>query len=215
MGYGFSPHLFPAMHTRTPPVITKQLLNLAANLARGQTPIYLQVQSETDAKANECFQNVQSKIRRENGSIVYGWQLWEWQHILVEAEFHAVWRSPTGELTEITPKQDNEERILFLPDPVRVYHGVTVDNVRVPLRDDALIHHYITVSKEITKVMNRGKKANLEGYVSVPAHEIEPLLEMKGLVQSMLVKGLRAHDSCLCQSGKKYKRCHGRFFTGQ
>jgi len=201
------------MQTQTPPTISKQLLSLASKLAPGQTPIYLQVQPEAEAIVNECFSNVEAKIKKDCGSIVYGWQLWEWPHVLIEAEFHAVWRSSHGKLKEITPKQDCEEKILFLPDPKRVYRGITVDNVRSPLRDDPLIHHFIKVSEDIVKVKNRGKRAHMQGYVSIPADEIEPLLEMQSLIQNMLIQGLRAHSLCICGSGSKYKRCHGRAFS--
>lgn len=201
------------IRTRTPPAVTKQLLGLASKLAPGQTPVYLQVQPEADATINECFPNVEAKIQNDGGSIVYGWQLWEWPHVLIEAEFHAVWRSPEGELKEITPKQHGEGKILFLPDHKRVYRGISVDNMRIALRDDPLIHHFIAVSKEIVKFMNHGERAYQHDYVSIPAHQIEPLLEMQSLIQTMLSQGLRSHDLCLCGSGNKYKRCHGRAFS--
>ncbi|MEZ0470041.1 hypothetical protein [Luteimonas salinilitoris] len=53
---------------------------------------YLTVQPEADAVVNECFPNVEAKIARAGGRMLCGWQLWEWPHVLVEAEFHAVWR---------------------------------------------------------------------------------------------------------------------------
>jgi hypothetical protein len=202
-----------ATRTCTPPTVTKQLLSLANKLAPAQSPVYLVVQPEADAKINECFPNVVAKVQKDGGSIVFGWQLWEWPHVLIEAEFHAVWRSPEGELKEISPKQHGEEKILFLPDAKRVYRGVSIDNVRIALRDDLLVQHFIAVSEEIVKVMNSGERAHQHGYVSIPAREIEPLLEMQGLIQSMLTQGLRAHDLCLCGSGNKYKRCHGRAFS--
>lgn len=201
------------MRTCTPSAVTKQLLGLTCKLAPGQSPIYLQVQPEADSKMNECFPNVEAKIQKAGGSIVYGWQLWEWPHVLIEAEFHAVWCSSEGVIKEITPKQNGEEKILFLPDPKRVYRGTPIDNVRVALRDDLLIQHFIAISEEIVKVMNHGERAYQHEYVTIPAHEIEPLLEMQNLIQTMLIQGLRAHDLCLCGSGNKYKRCHGRAFS--
>lgn len=201
------------MHTRTPPVITKQLISLATKVAPGKTPTYIPVCSESGAKVNECFHNVEAKVQKDGGSIVHGWQLWEWPNVLVEGEFHAVWRSPDGNLVDITPKADGEEKVLFVPDERRTYRGVTIDNFRVALRDDLLIHHFIKVSEQIAKVMNRGERAQQFGYVSVPADEIEPLLRFQTLTGEMLSKGLRAHDECLCGSGKKYKRCHGKLLS--
>lgn len=198
------------MHTRTPPEITKHLIGLAAKVAPGQTPLYVPVHPEPGAQVNECFPNVKAKIEKNGGAIVHGWQLWEWPNVLVEAEFHAVWRSLDGNLIDITPKADGEEKILFIPDERRTYRGVSIDNVRIALRDDLLIHHFIKISERIVKVMNRGERAPQFGYVSVPADEIEPLLLFRRLTGEMLSRGLRAHDHCLCGSGKKYKRCHGK-----
>lgn len=201
------------MHTRTPPEITKQLVRLAAAVAPGQTPLYVPVHPEPSAQVNECFPNVEAKAQKDGGAIVYGWQLWEWPNVLVEGEFHAVWRSPDGNLIDITPKADGEEKVLFVPDERRTYRGVSIDNVRIALRDDPLIHHFIKISEHIVKVMNRGDRAQQFGYVSVPADEIEPLLMFQSLTGEMLRKGLGAHDDCLCGSGKKYKRCHGKLLS--
>lgn len=201
------------MHTRTPPKITKQLIGLATKLAPGQSLVYVPVFPEPEALMNECFPNVKAKIQKDGGAIVYGWQLWEWPNVMIEGEFHAIWRTPDGNLIDITPKQDNEKNILFVPDERRTFRGVSIDNVRVALRDDLLIHHFITVSEQIVKVMNRGERARQFGYVSVPANEIEPLLMFQSLTGKMLEQGLKAHDDCLCGSGKKYKRCHGKLLS--
>ncbi|ALN88206.1 SEC-C motif family protein [Lysobacter capsici] len=113
-------------------------------------------------------------------------------------------------MVDITPKPHGETRILFVPDERRRYDGRVVDNVRMSLRDDQLIRHFIRVSEAIVRVMNRGERASQYGHVSVPAREIEPLLQAQDFLGRSLVSGLRDHDPCLCGSGGKYKRCHGR-----
>lgn len=172
--------------------------------------MYLTVHPEATADVNECFPNVEAKSAREGGRMLCGWQLWEWPHVMVEAEFHAVWLSPEGEMVDITPKPHGETRILFVPDERRRYTGITVDNVRMPLRDDQLIRHFIRVSEMKTVALNRGERAAQYGYVSVPANEIEPLLIAQSFLGESLAAGRRDHDPCLCSSGSKYKRCHGR-----
>jgi hypothetical protein len=82
---------------------------------------------------------VQCKLR--GGSIQFGWVLWEdKQADFVEAQFHSVWKNPKGELIDITPRQDNEKRILFITDPNRQVFWLTeskkpalksFDNVRM------------------------------------------------------------------------------------
>ena len=96
-----------------------------------------------------------------------------------------------------------------MPDPRRRYEGLAIDNVRMPLRDDLLIKHFIQMSEAIVRVMNRGERASQYGEVSVPAHEIQPLLHARDFLGQSLGAGLREHTPCLCGSGSKYKRCHG------
>ncbi|MGH8420768.1 MAG: SEC-C domain-containing protein [Pseudomonas fluorescens] len=195
--------------TTTPPEITRAVRRLADSVVRGAQPVYLRVQQEADAIAHECFPNVQAKIARDSGTMLCGWQLWGWPHVLVEAEFHAVWISPAGELVDITPKPEGEARTLFVPDPRRSYEGLAIDNVRLPLRDDLLIRHFIQMSEAIVRVMNRGDRASRYGEISVPANEIQPLLQARDFLGQSLGAGLREHTPCLCGSGSKYKRCHG------
>ena len=59
---------------------------------------------------------VLEKIRHDGGSIEFGWVLWEWPTVLLTAEFHAVWKDPTGALLDITPKPGGESHIVFVPD---------------------------------------------------------------------------------------------------
>ncbi|MBO9792755.1 SEC-C domain-containing protein [Xanthomonas phaseoli] len=195
--------------TTTPPEITRAVRRLTESVVRGAEPVYLDVQPEADAIVHECFPNVQAKVARDGGQMLCGWQLWEWPHVLVEAEFHAVLVSPAGEMVDITPKPEGETRILFVPDPRRRYEGLAIDNVRMPLRDDLLIKHFIQMSEAIVQVMNRGERSSQYGEVSVPANEIQPLLQARDFLGQSLGAGLREHAPCLCGSGSKYKRCHG------
>ncbi|WP_343583419.1 SEC-C domain-containing protein [Herbaspirillum sp.] len=197
------------MNTRTPPEINKHIARLIHKVAQGQQPVYLDVIPEPGAIVNECYANVTKKLEIAGGEVVYGWQLWEWPHVMVEAEFHAVWRAPEGTLHELTPKADGEQRILFLPDPHRIYTGTPIDNVRLAIRDDLLVHDFITVSEEITKVRIRSGIETQPGMIGVPSHEINPLLNLQGLICHMLLQNLRANAPCACGSGRKYKRCHG------
>lgn len=198
------------MQTRTPPLADKHIQRLIARIVPGGQPVYLDVRPEASAIPAECFANVAAKVAADGGSIVHGWQLWEWPHVLVEAEFHAVWRAPDGTLHEITPKHDGDDRILFVPDPRRTFSGTPIDNVRVAVRDDLLVHHFIAVAEKMVRVRLRSGRDVALGMVSMPAHEIEPLMEVQELIGHMLSQGARANDLCACGSGSKYKRCHGK-----
>ncbi|WP_371767512.1 hypothetical protein [Massilia sp.] len=49
-----------------------------------------------------CYTNVQDWVSRNGGSSVYGWLLSVWPGQFVEATHHAVWRTPDGDLEDIT-----------------------------------------------------------------------------------------------------------------
>lgn len=198
------------MHTRTPPIVDKHIRRLIARVAPGQVPIRLAVTPHPDAVPAECYTNADARVAAEGGSVLYGWQIWEWPHVLVEAEFHAVWSSPSGELRDVTPRHDAETEILFVPDARRIYHGAPIDNVRMAIRDDLTVHDFIAATEEIQRLRIRCGTDKGNGKISLPAKEAAPLIEVHRITKQMLSSGLRANDECACGSGSKYKRCHGK-----
>src|SRR3972149_11538780 len=114
----------------TPAEVSPKLADLCASLAPGIEPTYVVVRPIEGAPANECFPLVDATVLRDGGSPMLGWSLWELPSVFVEAEFHAVWASPTGGLIDVTPKNRQVSRILFLPSKDLVYLGRQVNNVR-------------------------------------------------------------------------------------
>lgn len=172
--------------------------------------VYLDVIPEPYAKVVECFPAVVEKIRRDGGSQQLGWQIWK-TSLLVEAEFHAVWKSPNGELRDITPKQLPIARILFLPDTRAGYIGAQVDNVRLNITGNRLVDDFIEISKAIFRIQNKGVRA-FEYEIRLTDQEAQlhhALLQMHSAIYAMAMQGLTRNDPCFCGSGKKYKRCHG------
>lgn len=89
------------------------------------------------------FYNVEDKISIDNGEIVYGWKLYK-SEILAGAERHAVWKSPSRELIDVTLDPDNKETILFLEeDKGWKYQGQYTDTIRINLTNNPLIDDYI------------------------------------------------------------------------
>jgi SEC-C motif len=188
--------------TTTPARIDPSVRRLIESLAPGRQARYLDVRPEPDAAIDGCFSNVRTKSERDGGRMLCGWQLWEWPRVLIEAEFHAVWLSPDGKMEEITPKRHGETSVLFVPDERRGYEGKVVDNVRVALDDDQLVHHFIRVSRAIVQV-TAGSRAG-DG-----PKKIASLRKAQRFLGCSIHSGLREHDPCLCGSGSRYRRCHG------
>lgn len=63
-----------------------------------------------------CHLNVAHRVKHHGGQRVFGWMIWTGP-MFTEGEFHSVWRSPSGDLVDVTPRRDGEEFVLFVPDP--------------------------------------------------------------------------------------------------
>lgn len=203
------------MITTTPKTITKDIKEFCNRIVKGQPPIYLDINPDSEAEPLDCFINVKRKIDKEGGDVQYGWIIWEIPTIMVEAEFHAVWISPEKKLIDITPcsrEMDNKtidiRRILFLIDPSIRYEGKQVNNIRQPLRDDCLIKEYITIADKFFEETNKGDSAYNHGLIELPPEVIIPLMKRKLEIQSKLGIGkVGRNDPCGCGSGLKYKKC--------
>ena len=99
----------------TPPAITPAINGFAATLGQ-EPPQYVPSVRDATGLYGWCSDGVLEKVRIDGGSIRFGWTIWEWPNVLLTAEFHAVWVSPGGELIDITPKPQGEDRIVLVPD---------------------------------------------------------------------------------------------------
>jgi len=191
-------------------------MSLCRELVADAEPQFLTVTPVPDADVNDCFPVVERYARCHGGSVCYGWQIWEWSGVMIEAEFHAVWRSPTGELRDLTPKQIPVSQIMFLPDSGRRYEGWPVCNVRRSLSSDPRVSQFIKSCEDEFEFMNRGERATQHGELHVSAEdalEITAIQRRKAEACSQIV--LRPprpgrNDPCTCGSGIKHKKCCGR-----
>ena len=160
---------------RVPDKVTSPVKRLHNRIAPNERLQYVKVLIESDAEINECFPNLERKIKRDGGGIQYGWAIWYLPGILMEAEFHAVWVSPKGELIDISPHQIQFKEILFLPDSGTVYSGRQINNIRIPLNKDPRMKEYIRLHEELFKILNEGELASKHGPVSIPRDKIDPV----------------------------------------
>lgn len=163
--------------TRMPEIITEKIREFCAAISPGQIPLNVTVKPHPNSIINECFTNVKEIVEEKGGKIQFGWTIWEWPRVLIEAEFHAVWFSPEQQLIDITPKIPPCDTILFLPDNKMEYDYTrecySVDNHRWPLSKDQLINDYIQkfMEKNIYEEEHRvGNKIHLE-YEEIQIYE--------------------------------------------
>lgn len=195
----------------TPSKIDDDVKKLINMICPGSKPIYLLVEPESYAEVCECFPAVGEKIRRDGGSQQLGWQIWK-TGIIMEAEFHVVWKSPSGELKDITPKQMAVQQILFLPDPKVKYEGAQVDNIRINISGNQIVDDFIEVSKAIFRIQNKGQRAfqhKIE-LAEDEANVYEMLNTLRETISLMVLQGKSKNSPCFCGNRNKYKHCHGK-----
>ena len=131
-----------------------------------------------DRPQNDCFALVKEKIATHGGSMVLGWTIWEWPSVMIEAEFHAVWRSPEGELLDLNPRTAFLTHIVFLPDQNRQYEGRQVDNYRKPWVNDQDLKRFIFIFRKQFEILNKGDLA-FQHEVELPPRALKELQSLQ------------------------------------
>ena len=142
-----------------------------------------------------------------------GWQVWEWPGLYLEAEFHAVWRSPSGQLIDLTPKEMPIHKILFLEDPVRIYGGRRRRNEMQALSPDPAIADFIAACNEAESIVDAGDRALHNGPFDLTDLEKVRYAQLQQQKQRALwhiqrIEPPRKSDHCWCGSQKTFKACH-------
>lgn len=185
----------------TPRIITQQIMELCQSISEYE-PVYVSVKANPESRLNECFPNVAEHVREYGGQSVLGRCIWQRANILIEAEAHAVWRSPNGDLMDITSHINDEESILFLIDPQMVYSGNCIPSIRKALTSSPLVAEFITLFNDRDQIAAEAKDTyTLTTVMLKRMYEIEWLLNQQ----------VGRNDPCPCQSGIKYKKCCGQY----
>jgi hypothetical protein len=127
-------------------------------LCPGMIPVRLPLVRLSHARPLDCFESVRRHRRANGGDPAHGWQIWQWDGLFLEAEFHAVWRAPDGRLVDITPKRAPVKESLFVPDAVRTFTGTRVDNVRMALTPDPRVADFIATCAEEWQLLYAGPR---------------------------------------------------------
>ena len=209
--------IFPPDPHSHPVSLIEQKLGLTS------TAIAVPFEPVAHTREGYCFQNVRDVAAERGGEIVYGWLVWQHDDLFVEAEHHAVWRKPTGEVVCITPQTPPEKAITFIADPSRTFNvdtEVRAHNIRVALADDPLLEEFFRVCEEQTDLFNAarlrcGKGPTIElnreetmQHLELEMWKTQIMNQVLNPPQTPMAKVGR-NEPCPCGSGKKYKKCHG------
>lgn len=210
--------IFEKMLSGTPSEITTEILDLCGGIVAGGIPEFIAHVPAKGAVVRECFPNVMDRVAVDGGELVYGWAIWEWPGVFVEAEHHAVWRSPDG-LIDITPHEYPTKGVLFLPDPSATYdfEGFTRrNNIKRATTDLPAVSEFLALSDLIfqkLEVSSVGKEYRLSQRDLFQLQAMEDRKnQLKGNIYFHLARGKGPNDVCFCRSGKKFKKCCSRYF---
>lgn len=156
-------------------------VSFCQTVAPNSSPISVPLQPKPGSPLAECFCIVPEHIATHGGEQLNGWAIWHVDGLFIEAEFHAIWRSPAGELIDLTPRLVPMDSITFLPDPDREYRGRQVDNVRQPLTNDRDVIRYLYLAGRLFKILNQGDLADQYEIdpATLPSRTLKALRELK------------------------------------
>ncbi|WP_461477593.1 hypothetical protein [Pararhodobacter aggregans] len=209
-----NPKVLTKNFTTTPRKITPAIVKLCAEINSSETPVFVPVKPDRGAIFSECFHNVSQKVEREGGSMLYGWNLWEWSRVFVEAEHHAVWVKD-GELIDVTPKQNSERKILFLPDPSRTYDFESqkrLINVKRSLGRYPSVESWIKASDDFQKAIERNSIRNQASFSDFEIrHHQQAIMNAMLDVILDLAADTKQRERCICASGKEFRKCCSKY----
>lgn len=139
--------------------------NFCKKLSNSQ-PMMISYNPEESAIEFDCINNVQNKIKKDGGRIIYGWLLNEWAKVLIEGQFHAVWKDDDGNMFDLTPNHFGVAHVLFVPDYNIQYKDKQIDNIRKPLSNDKMIINLIKLHEEKYYLLNKGDLAMQYGAIA-------------------------------------------------
>jgi hypothetical protein len=152
-------------------------------------------------------------VAQNGGEIVFGWTIWEWPNVYIEAEHHAVWRDTSGKLIDITPAQGGDVKRLFVPDPTAIYDfdkaGVQRFNKRKSFTKDENIKEYFRLADYAIRLKNSIAVIDDAEVLRDVESQLESIKkEIKKLILAIGMKHTPQNSLCFCGSGRKFKKCH-------
>ncbi len=197
------------MPLTTPKNLSADVLKFCNSLGSVHSPTFVKVLPNPNAQVNECFFNVKSAVHEIGGKQIFGWCIWIWEGVYIEAEHHSVWYDGIN-LIDVTPKPQNEDNVLFVQDDLAVFdfNGVKrKNNLRRSLTNDPKVAEYLSLHDQAYSLM---EKYSTGRQASIPADLVRPLAyRTEALLLHIRGKYLGPNNLCTCGSGVKVKKCCG------
>ena len=178
----------------------------------GKEAIIVPVVVEAYSIVADCFYNVEEKVKRDGGSVLYGWSVL-FSSYLCEAERHAIWKSSSGELIDITQHTGGMQYSCFVEEDLD-YQGQLIDNVRVNITENKIVDDWIMICETKSKIESYATQTRVDNKIQVeysnPIHIglIKKYEHLINVLNYYLNNNATENSICCCKSGKIYKDCH-------
>ncbi len=146
--------------------------------------------------------NVDAKVKKDGGECLEGWAIWYQDGVLVEGEACAVWKSPKGELIDITPREDKYPQVMFLEDAGIWKDGGPVANKRQCLSDTSVARAVFRAGEWRDRLRKQYGSDD-----AVPEAEQK---KMDLACQRIMTRDVANWERCPCGSAKQYTKCCGK-----
>lgn len=199
------------MKIRVPKKLTKKIEKLCCEINPEAQPVYIPIDNEAlvDGDA-DCVEMVARKMMMDGGNFQFGWAIWEWPDVMLEAEFWAVWVNTDGQLVDVTPR-GRGRNLLFIIDNKTKFEGKPIDSILKPLIEHPLVLEYIDINKKIWQqfdALTEAGKSDIE-ICEILASVIDKKDALEREIEETISGGVGRNDLCPCGSGKKFKNCCG------
>ncbi|WP_417484716.1 SEC-C metal-binding domain-containing protein [Maricaulis salignorans] len=208
--------LISTVRTTAPLSLDGPVNSLAQRLSPGAAVEWVPIRPSELAQPQECFYNVKAMVERSGGELVYGWAIWEWPQVFIEAEHHAVWELD-GHLVDVTPHEIVGDRVAFVRDPLATFdwsHATQRENVKVPLTDSPAVSNYLAATDAMRELMREGADGRT---IRLDPMAVEDLVIRVTRAKLGVFEALASKTSpnapCVCGSTVKFKRCCAGLFA--
>lgn len=195
----------------SPVEITAPVEKLIARIGSEYAHEIISAAPDPDAIKGSSYVNVQQKVDRQGGNLVYGWAVWQ-DVFICEGRHYAVWEDEDGNLTDITPHHSASAQLLFVPDDRLVYDGQYIASIRISVVNNPLAEHLILLSEMKDFLLQFAThldddKINFNTFTGNMYTHYDTLRENVSLY---LEEGGKLGSPSYCKSLKPYSQCHGK-----
>jgi hypothetical protein len=198
--------------TRTPKAVAPEIFDACERLVPGSQPCFVRRRPASDATVNKCIFNVRRYLLEHPGSMVLGWDIAVWDHVLIEYIGHAIVQSG-NELFCVSPSKYGDSSLLFLRDDSLRFDFddpmARMPAKKIPLSNEPEVRRFIELEEEELSI--KSKYPVTSGQIAIRGTDAIILQTMMREKEQLTLKILLATTPtggpCFCGSNKRFGDC--------